>query len=138
MNLETAISIATNAHKGQTDKGGKPYILHPFRVMLSVGDSEVAQTVAVLHDVVEDTDWTLDALRAEGFPEEVLDGIDAVTRREGESYEDFVDRAARNPIGRRVKIADIKDNMDLSRIQEPTDQDYARVEKYRAALIRLK
>jgi (p)ppGpp synthase/HD superfamily hydrolase len=135
MDIERAISIATNAHKGQKDKGGKSYILHPLRVMLSVGDSEVTQIVAVLHDVVEDTSWTMDALREEGFSEEVLEGIDAVTHQEGESYEDFIDRAASNPIGRCVKIADLKDNMDLSRISNPTDQDYARVEKYRAALL---
>jgi hypothetical protein len=90
--------------------------------------------VAVLHDVVEDTDWTFDRLRIEGFTESVLEALDAVTRREGESYEDFVQRAARNPIGRNVKRADLLDNLDLSRIPVPTASDHDRIAKYRKAL----
>ena len=90
--------------------------------------------VAVLHDVVEDTDWTLDQLRREGFSESVLEALEAVTKREGESYENFVRRAAKNPIGRTVKRADLLGNLDMARIPVPTAGDHDRVAKYRNAL----
>ena len=130
--LERAIAIAAQAHAGKTDKAGAPYILHPLRVMLAVRGA-AARIAAVLHDVVEDSSWTLDQLRAEGFAPEVLAAVDALTKREGESYEDFVRRAGRDPIGHRVKLADIADNMDLSRIANPTEDDHARMAKYRRA-----
>jgi hypothetical protein len=131
--LEKAIVIAAKAHEGQVDKAGAPYILHPLRVMLSVSTDEERIT-ALLHDVVEDCGVSLDALRAEGFSEIVIDAIDSVTRRLGESYETFVHRAASNPIGRQVKLADLEDNSDLSRIANPTAQDHERVAKYRRAV----
>jgi (p)ppGpp synthase/HD superfamily hydrolase len=131
--LESAIAIAAQAHTGQVDKAGAPYILHPIRVMLRV-ETLAERIVAVLHDVVEDTDWSLERLREAGFPEPVLSGLDAVTRREGEDYDDFVRRAAQDPIGRVVKRADLEDNLDLGRIPVPSDKDRARVEKYRRAL----
>jgi len=134
--LERAIEIAAGAHAGQQDKAGAPYILHPLRVMLSV--KEPAQRIAaVLHDVVEDTPWTLEQLRAEGFGDEVLRAVDALTKRDGEDYLAFVDRAGRDPVARPVKIADIRDNMDESRIARDTDRDRERLEKYRQALVRL-
>jgi hypothetical protein len=89
---------------------------------------------AVLHDVIEDSGVSLEALRAEGFSETVLEAIDSVTRRPEESYEAFVLRAASNPIGRRVKLVDLEDNSDLSRIASPTARDYERIEKYRRAI----
>jgi (p)ppGpp synthase/HD superfamily hydrolase len=92
---------------------------------------------AVLHDVVEDTPWTLEQLRAEGFGDDVLRAVDALTKREGEDYFAFVDRAGRDPVARTVKIADIRDNMDVSRIASVTDRDRERLEKYRQALVRL-
>lgn len=131
--LENAIRIAASAHAGQTDKAGAPYILHPLRVMLRVSTAE-ERMAAVLHDVVEDSEWSLERLRAEGFPEAVLRAIESVTHREGESYEEFVLRAGLDPIGRRVKIADLEDNSDLTRIDAPTERDLRRVEKYRRAL----
>jgi len=134
--LERAIEIAAAAHAGQLDKAGAPYILHPLRVMLA--QKEPAQRIAaVLHDVVEDTPWTLEQLRAEGFSEDVLRAVDALTKRDGEDYFAFVDRAGRDPVARPVKIADIRDNMDTSRIATVTDRDRARLEKYRQALERL-
>ncbi len=136
MNLERAIEIAATAHNGQTDKAGAPYILHPLRVMLAC-EGQAAQIVAVLHDVIEDTDWTPDALRAEGASDKILAALDTVTRREDETYSEFIERAARNEIGRAVKIADLHDNLDLSRIAQPTQADFARMERYRAALRRL-
>jgi (p)ppGpp synthase/HD superfamily hydrolase len=131
--LERAIALAATAHEGQLDKAGAPYILHVLRVMLRLQTPE-ARMAAVLHDIVEDCGWTLDRLRADGFPEAVVTGIDAVTRREAESYEEFVLRAKAHPIGRLVKMADLEDNSDLTRLPEVTDRDRARLDKYRRAM----
>lgn len=131
--LERAIAIAAEAHAGQVDKGGAPYILHPLRVMLRLEDPE-ARMAGVLHDVLEDTDVTLERLRSEGFSEAVLSAIQSVTKVPGETYEAFVARAAEDPIGRRVKLADLADNSDLSRIGSPTERDLQRIEKYRRAM----
>lgn len=131
--VEHAVALATRAHAGQVDKAGAPYIAHPLRVMAGV-DGDDAKMVAALHDVVEDCGWTLEALRAEGFSDAVIAGVDAVTRRPDETYEAFVRRAATDPLGRAVKRADLIDNCDLSRIAHPTQKDHARIDKYRAAL----
>ena len=132
--LERAIAIAAEAHAGCSDKAGAPYILHPLRVMLSLTGLE-ERIVAVLHDVVEDNDdWTFDRLRREGFSENVVAGVESMTKRDGEDYMAFVQRASLNPIGRRVKRADLVDNRDLSRISNPTAGDHKRIEKYRRAL----
>lgn len=135
--LERAIALAASAHSGQRDKAGKPYIFHPLRVMLSVESLE-EQLAAILHDVVEDTSVTLDDLRVEGFPDSVIVAVDALTKRSGESRIDAAARAAANPIARRVKLADVRDNMDLSRIPNPGPRDYARLEEYKSveALLR--
>src|SRR5215471_9063502 len=101
--LERAIAIAVEAHHGQKRRNGSPYILHPLRVMASV-ETVPEKVVAELHDVVEDTDWTFDRLRGEGFPESLLEALDCVTKREGEPYEEFVKRSASNPLARRVKL----------------------------------
>jgi (p)ppGpp synthase/HD superfamily hydrolase len=135
--LEKAILIAANAHQGQKDKAGQPYILHPLRVMFSV-NGEIERICAVLHDVIEDTEVTLDDLRNEGFSEEVLSALDALTKRDGENYDDFITRILPNPIACRVKLADLRDNMDLSRIKNPTEKDYQRIEKYRNAVEKIK
>jgi len=131
--LERAIAIAATAHEGQIDKAGAPYVLHPLRMMLRMATLDERIT-AVLHDVVEDCDVTLEMLRTEGFSDHVIEAIDSVTKRSGESYDDFVQRAASNPIGPRVKLVDLQDNSDLTRIQHPTERDYVRVEKYRRAI----
>ena len=135
--LERAIAIAATAHAGQVDKGGAPYILHPLKVMLRMTTLE-ERIVAVLHDVVEDCEISLDDLRKEGFSEVVLTAIQSVTKVPGESYEDFVERAAQNPIGRVVKLADLEENSDLSRIASPSWEDLERIEKYRRAIGRLR
>lgn len=137
-NLSLAIKIATEAHDGQIDKGGAPYILHPLRVMMAVkGDRE--RIAAVLHDVAEDCpDWHLTRLREQNFSGAVCDALDALTRRDGENYWAFIDRCAADPIARAVKLADLKDNQDLSRIKRPTEQDVERVRKYvKASMILL-
>lgn len=134
--LERAIAIAVYQHGGQTDKGGAPYILHPLRVMMQM-KTESERIVAILHDVIEDTHITLDDLRAYGFSEPVLAALDSVTRREGEAYDAFIQRAKADPIGRKVKSADLVDNMDLSRIPMVGQRDRDRVMKYTLALAEL-
>lgn len=128
--LERAIEIAAIAHAGQVDKGGQPYILHPLRVMFRVVTVH-ERMAAVLHDVVEDTPVTLEQLRSEGFPEEVVVAVGVLTKRAGESRMEAAARALADPIARAVKLADNTENMDLSRIAEPTQKDYARVEEYK-------
>lgn len=128
--LERAIAIAAVAHAGQVDKAGQPYILHPLRVMLRM-TTVAERIVAVLHDVVEDTEVTLEVLGAEGFLPEVISAVDALTKRQGESRVDAAYRAKQDSIARLVKLADNAENMDLSRIAEPTERDFARLEEYK-------
>jgi (p)ppGpp synthase/HD superfamily hydrolase len=128
---------AANRHQmgGMDDgKGGAPYILHPLRMMMALASTD-ERIVAVLHDVCEDCPgWTLDRLRAEGFSDHIIAALDSVTKREGEDYEAFVSRAVSDPIGRKVKLADLTDNCDLSRIAAPSEADHQRIEKYRRAI----
>ncbi|WP_431785885.1 HD domain-containing protein [Paenibacillus lactis] len=131
--LEKAIQIAVNAHSGQTDKGGSPYILHPLRVMHMM-ESEDEKIVAVLHDVIEDTDVTYGDLLKEGFSHEVIKAVRALTRQENETYMEFIHRCKKNDLACKVKIQDIYDNLDLSRIENPTDEDYIRQKRYTKAL----
>jgi (p)ppGpp synthase/HD superfamily hydrolase len=128
--LERAIAIAAEAHAGQVDKAGQPYILHPLRVMLRVA-SDHERMAAVLHDVVEDTGVSLPQLAAEGFAPQVVAAVEALTKRPGESRVDAAQRAAADPIARKVKLADNAENMDLTRIPHPSERDYARVEEYK-------
>lgn len=134
--LEDAILLAVQAHRGQVDKAGQPYILHVLRVGLRF-NSDVERMVGVLHDVIEDTGHTLDGLREMGYPAEVLEALDCLTKREGETYEQFVERLKTNPLARQVKIADLEDNLDLRRLPGLTEKDLARVEKYHRAWLRL-
>ena len=134
--LEQAIELAVKHHKGQYDKGGKPYILHPLRLLMSV-DTDDEKIVAVMHDLVEDTHITIAYLRSAGFSEKVLSALDCVTNRDNEDYESFIERIAQNPLATKVKLADLEDNMDLSRISEPSKKDYKRIEKYKRAKTRL-
>ena len=130
--LEDAITLATKAHHGQVDKAGEPYILHPLRVMFRF-DQEIDRMVAVLHDVIEDSEYTSDDLKKMGYGEEVLTALDCLTKQEGESYLTFVQRAKSNPIARRVKLADIEDNMDLRRLKIISMNDLQRLQRYRVA-----
>ncbi|MET3209701.1 UNVERIFIED_CONTAM: guanosine-3',5'-bis(diphosphate) 3'-pyrophosphohydrolase [Paenibacillus sp. PvR008] len=133
--LSKAISIAANLHAGQLDKGGNPYILHPLRVMLKMDDN-TSMVVAVLHDVLEDTHFSIHDADAEEseFSDEVIGALKAITRKKDESYMEFIRRCKQNELARKVKIADIKDNMDLSRIEDPTEEDVKRNRKYGKAL----
>ena len=148
MNLEKAIQIAVEAHTGQIDKGGNPYILHPLRVMLSL-NTEEERIVGVLHDVVEDCDgWTWNRLKEHGCNATLIEALQSVSRtpqEEAESrslsedkkldnYLDFIKRAKSNKIGRKVKAADITDNLDISRIDNMAERDLHRLNRYNAAL----
>lgn len=131
--LEKAIDIALKAHAGQKDKAGAPYVLHPLRLMLQMQTDE-EKMAAVLHDVVEDSKVTLDDLRAAGFPKVVIDAVALLTRKGTDTYEQFVQKIKPHPLARRVKLADLRDNLRLDRIAHPTDADVARLEKYNKAL----
>lgn len=126
---DLALQIATKAHEGQKDKSGYEYIMHPIRVAERCKDTR-AKIVALLHDTIEDTFVTTDYLREQGFPDETIEGVLSVTKREGESYDEFVRRAAENPLGKEVKKADLEDNMDIRRLKELTDEDVGRLRKY--------
>lgn len=127
--LEKALVIATEAHEGQKDKSGAPYIFHPIRVSNRCRTDE-ERIVAILHDTIEDTDVTPDYLLSEGFPKNIVEAVLSVTRNEGESYNDFILRSKLNPIGRQVKIHDLEDNMDITRLSQLTEKDLERLNKY--------
>ena len=135
--LQRALAIATEAHKGQFDKSGKDYIGHPLRVM-EMGRTEDEKIVGVLHDVVEDTDWTFEALEEEGFSKEVIDALRCVTKlSDNENYDDFIERVKKNPLAVAVKINDLTDNMDIRRLPYLSDKDVKRLKKYLKAYKRL-
>ena len=131
--LERAIEIARQAHAGQVDKGGADYIGHPLRVM-EMGRTEEEKIVGVLHDVVEDSEWTFEMLEAEGFSSEIIDALRCVTKlSEDEDYDHFLNRVKGNRLALKVKLCDLVDNLDISRIKEPTDSDIKRTKKYARA-----
>ena len=135
--LERAIEIARQAHAGQVDKGCADYIGHPLRVM-ERGENEEQKIVGILHDVVEDSDWTFEMLEAEGFSGEIVDALRCVTKQsEDEDYDAFISRIITNPLAIKVKLYDLEDNMDLSRLKFITEADIARCEKYKRVHNRL-
>lgn len=131
--FEDALILAAQAHKGQLDLAGAPYIFHPMRVALSVS-TEPARIVAILHDVVEDTDITYDQLAEAGFSDEIISAVEALTKRPGEKRIEAAARAKAHPIAHQVKIADVMDNMNLARIVQPSAEDYARLKEYEVVL----
>lgn len=130
--LETAIAIAVQAHAGQVDKAGRPYILHPLRVMAAMTTDEERAT-AVLHDVIEDTPIEGRDLIDADIPPAVVVAVDVLTKIPGMAYEDYLERVKANPIARQVKLSDLRDNMDLSRLQTVTETDRQRLAKYQRA-----
>lgn len=135
--LKRALEIATQAHQGQLDKAGRDYIGHPLRVM-EMGKTEEEKIVGVLHDVIEDTDWTFEKLAEEGFSDEVIAALKCVTKTsENENYDDFIDRVKKNPLAVAVKINDLTDNMDIRRLPYLSDKDVKRLKKYLKAYKRL-
>ncbi len=130
--FDDALTLAVEKFRGITDSGGQPYILHCMAVALQQKD-DVTRQVAILHDIVEDTDVTLDELRRRGFAEQVIDGVDALTHRAGESYQDYVLRIATSETARQVKIADLMDNYRLDRVKyrlEYQSEDARRLQRY--------
>ena len=127
-----AMELAYRAHHGQCDKSGVPYVFHPFHLAEQM-DTEETVTAALLHDVVEDTDYTLEDLRAMGFPDPVLEALSLLTHDPSVPYMEYVKRLKNNPIARAVKLADLTHNSDLSRLPAVTERDLERVEKYRRA-----
>lgn len=131
--LELAIEVATKAHEGQVDKGGNPYILHPTAVASTVDGTE-NKIVAYLHDIVEDTEITLEDLREMGFTDKIVNSVKAITKSKNITYEDYLKSVKEDSIARQVKMADIKHNMDITRIPNPTKKDFTRIKKYKKAL----
>ncbi|MCD7757533.1 MAG: GTP pyrophosphokinase [Clostridiales bacterium] len=128
-----ALLLAWDAHLGQWDKSGLPYIFHPYHLAEQMED-ELTCAAALLHDVVEDTGWTLEELELEGFPAPVLEALELLTHDPAVPYLDYVRVLSGNPIARAVKVADLRHNSDLSRLDVVTEQDRKRVEKYKKAL----
>lgn len=128
--VHKAISLALRAHEGQEDKGGAAYILHPLRVALRFTDPRF-QIVAILHDVIEDTSTTAEDLCAAGFDAMLVEAIVALSKRVGETYDQFIARIANNDLARQVKIADLEDNMNITRLPYLTELDIARLNKYK-------
>ena len=131
--LTKALGIAVSAHEGQTDKAGKPYILHPLEVAAKQKTYE-GVIVALLHDVVEDSEYTIEDLKKEGFPENVIEAVQLLTHEKGVPYADYIKAIYRNKIAKSVKIADLTHNSDLSRLPVVTEKDIERNGKYERAL----
>ncbi|MGF7535361.1 GTP pyrophosphokinase [Bacillus mexicanus] len=127
--LEKSIELAFEFHKGQVDKGGNPYTDHLLRVMNGL-TTVPEKIVGVLHDIVEDTEMTFAELKERGYPFLIIEAIDSITRREDETRDQFIFRVSQNPIGRKVKLEDLRDNMDLSRIKKITEKDVKRIKMY--------
>ena len=135
--LEKAIALAATQHAGQLDKGGQAYILHPLRLMLQFSNPTL-QIIAVLHDILEDTATTAEDLKALGFSAEIIKSIQALTKQTSESRLQAAKRTTLNPLATQVKYVDVLDNMNLSRINNPTARDFARLEEYKEVLEILK
>ena len=131
--LELAIKVATEAHAGQVDKGGKPYINHPQAVAASLTNTEY-KIVAYLHDVCEDTSITFADLKDMGFTYRIVNSIRLLTKTDELTYEEYLRRLRMDSCARAVKMADLKHNMDITRIPNPSEKDYARIEKYKKSL----
>ena len=135
--LTKAYFFAQKAHLGQVDKGGNDYFLHPLAVSGKVKDAPL-KVIALLHDVIEDTGFTADDLKSAGFSGRTISAVTALSRKKGESYDDYLLRLSTNQDAVIVKIADLEHNADLSRISAPTQKDLARTQKYREKLCFLK
>ena len=130
--LEKAISIALQAHSGKTDKGGNPYILHPLRLMFAM-ETEEEKIVALLHDVVEDSTTTIQNLKEEKFSKRILSAVALLTKKENQSYQEYILAIKKNPLATKIKLADLKDNMNTKRLKKITETDRERIKKYKAA-----
>lgn len=133
-NLGKAIAIAASAFETRTDKGGNPYMLHCLFVMDAVaGLGEEAMIAAVLHDLVEDTEWTIEALTVAGFSHTVISTVALLTHKHGMDYMNYVEELAVSPVARAIKMADLRHNSDINRMKGLTDKDFDRLKKYHSA-----
>ena len=130
---EKAYEIAKRAHLGQVDKAGEDYIKHPEKVASFVKTDE-EKTVAYLHDVIEDTELTLEDLYECGFSKEVIEAVDIITKKRGEDYQSYLNSVKKNKLARAVKLADLRHNSDLTRLTKVTEKDIKRKEKYQKAI----
>jgi (p)ppGpp synthase/HD superfamily hydrolase len=137
--LATAVALAADRHKGQYDKGGMPYILHPLKVMhyLKTDDLEL-MAIAVLHDVVEDTDTTFEELKSLGMTDRIIEALKLLTKQKGQTFEDYLLGILSNFDTIRVKLADVRHNSDIRRLKGITEKDVARMRKYQEMYTRLK
>ena len=131
--FDLALSIAKKAHKGQYDKAGVDYIEHPLFVA-SLVDTQEEKAVALLHDVLEDSPYTAEKLILAGLPETVVSAVQILTKKKGQAYQQYLELVKSSPIARRVKLADLKHNSDLSRLATVTEKDLERLEKYKKAI----
>ncbi len=136
MMIIRAFIFAVKAHKGQKDKSGRAYIFHPVHVAKNVKGYK-CKVLALLHDVVEDSDYTLESL-SPYFDEEIIQALDLLTKKPDTKYKDYIAKIKANDLARRVKIADLNHNMDLNRLKEVRQKDVERVEKYKKAIKILK
>lgn len=134
--LEKAIQIATQAHKGQKDKAGAPYILHLLRVMQK-GTTEEEKICGILHDLIEDTEWTFEDLQKEGFSDNILQALQHITKQPGERYAHFIERVSRHPLSIKVKLNDLEDNLNITRLSKITPEDTDRLNQYLQAYHKL-
>jgi len=130
--IEKSLEIALKAYKGQKDKAGETYILHPLRLMAKVTSVE-EKSVALLHDVIEDSEFTAEDLLSEGIPSEIVFAVQAMTKADGENYEAFILRVKDNPLAARIKCLDIEDNINVLRLNAISQKDLDRVAKYHKA-----
>lgn len=134
--VEKSLKIALKAYSGKKDKAGKIYILHPLRIMAKM-ESDDERSVALLHDVIEDSDYTSCDLLNEGIPAHIVEAVQTLTSVEGESYDLFVDRVLKNRLATKIKIADIEDNINILRLNSVTEKDLERISKYHKAWVKL-
>ncbi len=136
--IDISLDIAREAHRGQVDKAGQPYINHPCRVSLSRWCEGLEErVVALLHDVLEDSEITAEELIDNGIPERLVESVQCLTRQPNERYADFIERCCSDPIAARVKLADLEDNLDITRFEEISENDIFRLNKYLRARKRI-
>jgi len=131
--FEKAMDIALKAHEGQKDKAGAPYLLHVLRVMMSVEKMD-EKIVALLHDVVEDSEMTIDDLKKDKFPSKITKAVDLLSKKENQRYDDYIIEIRKDSLARAVKMADLKDNLNTNRLKKISDSDKLRIKKYKQAL----
>ena len=135
--IERSLEIALKAYAGQTDKAGKTYILHPLRLMAQM-ETEEEMCVALLHDVIEDSEFTAEDLLDEGIPAHIVNAVQYLTKNKGENYDDFIDRVLENKCAAKIKLADIEDNINILRLNTVTEKDLERIAKYHRAWHKIK